>query len=988
MRGRGTELLGWATVLLVGCAEGDVTARAPAAITLSPPMVDFGDVALGRARKSWLTLTNTGRAPQEIGELVTLGPDGFFQASWEDGAPGVLDPGESRGVSVFLRPAYVGFVEGRIRVTSVGPGEPPSEALLRGQAVAAAVVLGASELEFGRIEVGEVETRAMTLSNPSRLPVAYEIEPVGVNRAEFLIKSKGMLSPDETRSIDVTFRPLVAGRKLAALAVSPCAGCGDDIVALHAVGLDQSIRVDPPRLNLGQVVIDRAATRTVKVVNESTRTRKILSVSLGDTSDPSFRLDSSGGSFDLAGDGQRELSLTFRPGHLGPASGLLTVQSATARHPKAEIEVTGAGGAPELCVVPAAVDFSGKPVGAKVSASVRVSNCGSEGTGRLRVTGVTLLEAAGAASTGVDQFVLERPALPLELEVGEGTNLKVFFEPTRAGPASASLRLDSNAPGSGPGIVPLSGEGSPTGPCHIAITPTAVDFGTVGIGRGAVLGIKIQNAGTAICALKNLRLSASTPGVFGLPGGALDGIVVEPGSAFSFMVSFRAHSGPADYRGAVEFEKSDPAEPISRVAISARADDACLVPQPPFLDFGIRREGCPAPPLSAVVENRCGVPVVVQRVWIAPGTTDGEFEILPGLSPTPLSLLPGQQVVANVSYRGQVVGMNLSPLWVSATGLVVPLLVPLLGETVRGGSVSESFVQPDPEQVDLFLVVDNTASMVEEHPRLRAAVLALERAVTSRGLSVRVAVTTTGIDPASPACPGGAWGGEAGRLFPVDHTSDRILDVGQPGFARRLERSLGVGQCAFVEQGLEAARRALTVPLVDHADAPGTAALGDGNRGFLRDAAALSVVFVSDEDDHSMGTVEEYARALAATKPALPPGGVAAFAIAPNGVPCAGASASRSRYAELVSRMGGTVASVCEGDYGPLLAAAASRPVDVRRSFPLRERPDASGLAVSVNGILISGGFAYDPVGNRVTFTQAPAPASKIVVTYRPACAP
>ena len=71
-----------------------------------------------------------------------------------------------------------------------------------------------------------------------------------------------------------------------------------------------------------------------------------------------------------------------------------------------------------------------------------------------------------------------------------------------------------------------------------------------------------------------------------------------------------------------------------------------------------------------------------------------------------------------VEYCAQVTGMNLSPLFVDSSDLPEPLLVPLIGESSKRVDKTDTFVQQDGTKVDVLFVVDNTASMVEEQPRL------------------------------------------------------------------------------------------------------------------------------------------------------------------------------------------------------------------------------------------------------------------------------
>ena len=359
-----------------------------------------------------------------------------------------------------------------------------------------------------------------------------------------------------------------------------------------------------------------------------------------------------------------------------------------------------------------------------------------------------------------------------------------------------------------------------------------------------------------------------------------------PGDWFSFMVSFTAPPGGGSFLGSVQFEQADPANPLVLVPMRANSQDSCLVPWPRFVDFGIGRRDCPSSPREVTYVNECRGPITVSGVRLGPGTTDHEFALRSAPSPLPRTIQPGESFTAEVEYFAQVTGMNLSPLFVDTSELPQPLLVPLLGESSDRVNKTDTFVQQDGSKVDVLFVVDNTASMVEEQPRFINALPAFVSTALDKKVDLHVAVTTTGIHPESNACPGGAEGGEAGRFFPVDNSRQRILTDRTPDLASKLQGNAQVGQCASVEQGFEAVRRALSEPLVNGVDDPRTPQPSDGNQGFLRDEAALVVVFVGDEDDHSPDSVATYVRFFQSKKGEFQPQRMTIYAIAPTEAAC------------------------------------------------------------------------------------------------------
>src|SRR5690606_15773631 len=86
---------------------------------------------------------------------------------------------------------------------------------------------------------------------------------------------------------------------------------------------------------------------------------------------------------------------------------------------------------------------------------------------------------------------------------------------------------------------------------------------------------------------------------------------------------------------------------------------------------------------------------------------------------------------------------------------------------------------------------------------------------------------------------------------PPDNSSPRIITAQTPNAPSVFANNVRVGWCHWNEQGLEAAYRALSSPLVNSVDDSRTALPMDGNAGFLREEARLVLIFLADEEDFS-----------------------------------------------------------------------------------------------------------------------------------------
>lgn len=967
-----------------GCADRQLPAPAEGKLAVSQGEFDFQRVGLHAIRRAKLTMTNLGRGGITVEDVWIEGPTGNFLARFEDAGPHQLLTEESCELELRFNPRVAGFHQGELVIRTDNPRERIFRIPLRGEGVETLVQVGTDVLDFGRIEADSEKKLLLPLESVSDLPVTVTPRWIGADADEFAHEGgeSFVLEPFGKREVGVFFRPTRVAVKKIALAISPCENCPETLVDVRGEALERALVFQPPFLDFGGVPMDRDATRTLLLTNVSTEPAEVKAMRVAEDTDASFTVGGFTTPVTIAPGASEQLEVRYSPGHTGEAKGLMTFEVASRRHPSTDVTLRGVGGATELCVSPVVVDFGIEPVGARESRKITLKNCGTAAQGALTITG---LRIDPASVSGPATFDVGPETMPIRLEPGEEEEVRVFFEPLDVGPASAALTIDTDAFQSSGATVTILGEGRDHLPCQVAVTPQLVDFGTVPPGRGAVLGIKVQNVGVDECPVKRIRFADDAGGRFFFPGSPVQGVKMGPGDAFSFMVAFQSPPEGGTFSGAVEMDVANPAAPRATIPLIAHSQESCLVATPWYVDFGYGRLECPAAPQEIRYVNACATDVTVTDIAIGAGTTDGEFE-LSSIPRLPLVVAPGDAFTVRVNYRAEAGGMNLSPLFVTTTELPRPLEVTLLGESSATAEELDQFVQQDGKMVDVLFVVDNTASMVEEQPKLKAAMPAFAEAALQRGVDLNVAVTTTGIEEANDACPGGAKGGEAGRLFPADGSAPRLLTETTSDLGAALQRNVDVGLCAYVERGLEAARRALTEPLVDSYDDPRTPLLNDGNGGFLRDAAALALVFVGDEDDNSPDSVQTYVRAFQQLKGIGQPQRTAIYAIAPGPSTCESSGAAGTRYQEAAQRTGGEVLSVCASDYAPLLRSVAGKAFSPQDSFPLSQTPETGTLRVFLDGRELQGGWSYSSSSNAVDFDSAPAAGSQVEVAYRRAC--
>lgn len=289
---------------------------------------------------------------------------------------------------------------------------------------------------------------------------------------------------------------------------------------------------------------------------------------------------------------------------------------------------------------------------------------------------------------------------------------------------------------------------------------------------------------------------------------------------------------------------------------------------------------------------------------------------------------------------------------------MVPALL-LLGCTEYEYSertVTDAFVQEDVEtRSDVLFVIDDSSSMSEEQAQLVANFGTFTAVLADSYADFHLGVTTT-----SPEQGGVLRGGVITPDTPdLEIAVLDALDVGTDG--------------SRDEQGLAMAAAAID-PAV--------------NPGFVREDGRLNLVFVSDEDDHSGGTVQDWMWAYEDVVGAdytvhgivgdLPEGCASRTSAADAG----------ERYISAAVRTAGYLDSICADDYSALLTHVGLDVAGLTDTFYLSQVPEPDTIEVAVDDVVIPerdpDGWRYDPGTNAIVFDgrAVPRPGMAIAVTY------
>lgn len=271
---------------------------------------------------------------------------------------------------------------------------------------------------------------------------------------------------------------------------------------------------------------------------------------------------------------------------------------------------------------------------------------------------------------------------------------------------------------------------------------------------------------------------------------------------------------------------------------------------------------------------------------------------------------------------------------------------------------TQSFVQDDLNTTaDLLFVVDDSASMAEEQALLASNFGAFVEVVEGSMADFQAGVITTDVLSETAGMLRGALIGRETDDMAAAFLAQ--LDVGYYG--------------SRDEQGMAAVSLAL-----------------DGrNPDLIRPGAALNVVFVSDEDDHSPDGIDDY---IDAWRGASGSGELVVHAIVGN-MPAGCASGVTAadpgeRYLETAIMTDGYRESICADDYGAILQRIGLDLSNLNDTFWLEALPQPRSLEVYVADVAIperaENGWQYDGARNAIVFDgwAVPRPAMAITVSY------
>ncbi|NQT35010.1 tandem-95 repeat protein [bacterium] len=312
-----------------GLAILDLEAETPFApyITVSPEVLDFGQIGSGYEGYEYLQIRNIGTDYLRVTNIVSDDPDHFdpyFRVGF------IVRPGGSRWVRVTFTPDDITTFDAQLTIYSNTPGNEEMTVDVTGEGIdpPAMIDVNATEYDFGEVLVDEVATWDLIITNIGGEDLT--IQAVQSDNNVFThdySDGETVLQPDESLTVEVTFAPVAYINYMGTLTIfNDDPDQEDQELGINLSGsglLLPDITVDPLILSFRNIEINTSASRDVTITNDGDANLWIYDISVtGEYLTVDFD-----GEFFLAPGEEHIFQAHFNPTELGDWEGRITIES-------------------------------------------------------------------------------------------------------------------------------------------------------------------------------------------------------------------------------------------------------------------------------------------------------------------------------------------------------------------------------------------------------------------------------------------------------------------------------------------------------------------------------------------------------------------------------------------------------------------------------------------------------------------------------------
>ncbi|WP_161782621.1 choice-of-anchor D domain-containing protein [Halococcus sediminicola] len=650
-------------------------------ITLTPDARDYGDVPVESAETRAFVVRNDGSAPLSVSDVTIAGADAGEFTITDGGGSFELSPNETRTITVAFSPTSTGAKSATLEVASDDADSPTVTGSLTGQATQSNIAVDPASLDYGDVSNDGQATQTVTVTNDGDAPLSVSGATIsGRDAGEFTITDGGgpfTLAPGESREVTVQFAPSSTGDKTAEVVIeSDDADQPTVTVPLSGGSVEPNAVLTPETYDYGDVAVGSGDTQTFTVTNDGTAPLDVSGTRLIGADADQYTFVSGDGSFTLAPDESREVTVAFAPTSTGAKNATLAIDSDDPDSPTLTSSLSGTGTQSNIVVDPTSLDYGEVPDDGESTRTFLVTN---DGTAPLSVSGTTL----SGADAG--EFTITDGGGPFTLGPGESREVTVQFAPSSTGSKSATLAIDSDDGDQPTVTVSLAGESVAP---NVALSPSSNDYGEIPTGSANTTTFTVTNDGTAPLDVSGTSITGADAAAFTVVGGG-GAFTLGPGESRELTVEFAPEStGTKSAR--LEVRSNDPDQPTVSSDISGTGIESNIAVDPANLDYGdVVNDGNATQ--TVTVTNDGTAPLAISGTSIG-GDDAGAFTITDGGGP--FTLAPGESQEVTVQFAPTTTGEKNAQLVVESDDPDQPTVtVPLTGQSVKPtiGLSSESY---------------------------------------------------------------------------------------------------------------------------------------------------------------------------------------------------------------------------------------------------------------------------------------------------------
>ncbi len=417
----------------------------------------------------YIPITSTGTGPLSINSIYFIGlnPDNY-SVSRMPANP--LAVGKTDSIGIRFTPKLEGRPDAAVVINTNAFNIPWDTVALFGVGRLARLVVAAAggnsggygasiNLRFDSVALGDSVCQSLSLHNTGSDTLKILRQVVTSSDYDFsyypLTGSDTMLVPDQTKLVNLCFKPIKAGARLASIRYftnipmtyeSTPRDTSQFNVNVSGVGVPFG-RLDVQGRFTDSVLVATKDCITATLHNSGQTDLTINSATLSGTYNSEYTLTWTGGapSFVLTPGSSKTVQICFTPGDRGPRPAMLKLVGSTSGQPIVD-SLAIAGYGLHMCGTPTpAALYDTVMLGARDSKTIAVQNCGE----------VTTIDSASFSATTSQSFAfgsgISATVLP-----GNSGNFTVMFSPTALGAANGMLNF-TPSPAIPP--VPLYGYG-------------------------------------------------------------------------------------------------------------------------------------------------------------------------------------------------------------------------------------------------------------------------------------------------------------------------------------------------------------------------------------------------------------------------------------------------------------------------------------------------------------------------------------------------